>query len=139
MLTLQQIFDQGVAQVVLQGCLAQVDAGGGCSYRTSEGNKCIVGGFIADPDYSPAFDDTRAYEDTSVAYLINHSAEFRKALMNAGIDWANPKVVDLLKEMQDAHDQSTSRSSDQQMVEFGDRMAAMRTRMFGNTLSKESA
>lgn len=121
MKTLQQIFDQSLNAIRLQGEPSiKYEAGAPCLYRhtTAEGKqlKCGVGHLIPDAGYSPQFDDscaegTESLTGSAIDLLMVESLKLKAALLSVGIDVSDPKVKDLLHTLQKAHDVSSCSAS----------------------------
>lgn len=63
----QELFDQVVAGLALQGFQTATDVNG-CLYRAPNGRKCGIGQLIKDEDYDPVMERNGVYQ--SVVYRI---------------------------------------------------------------------
>lgn len=109
MKTLQEIFDFGLNHIRTQGVLCMDDKGN-CLYRNAEGQACIVGGFIPEHLYDPMFDELVGCFQSATSYAqgdgerADISNQFMDVLRSQKVDVDDGQVVDLLAEMQLAHD-----------------------------------
>lgn len=100
-MTTQEIFDTVVNHLLTQGRPALGEAGD-CRYLTDSGLRCAVGCLIKPEHYDPA-----ELEGESVV-----SADVTKALRSSlGID-IDPITLELLEELQAAHDSVHNRGDD---------------------------
>lgn len=131
MLTLQQIFDKGLAHIRKQGGPARDEESDKCVYRSSNGRACIVGCLIADEDYQKAFDPAAG---SGVDTMIRDNPEFRQALLNSGVDvhreefgYTRGPVRALLSSMQGVHDSGEDVSDGKWLPTFESKMADVAT------------
>lgn len=113
MLTLQQIFDQGVAHLRQQGKpSAGLNSHGAprCRYRQEDPAdpnrqlKCVVGVFIPDDKYDPLWDESGDVEQN-----LKDNDGFAEALLAGGIDASTQEVQNFLAELQtDVHDDAAT-------------------------------
>lgn len=105
MKTLQQIYDEAVAGMRVQGAPGYERTAGRCRYRakTADGRtlKCVAGQLIPDEVYDPKFDFGGG--KTFIALCDNYSA-FREAMVARGVDVIDATVTGLIDEMQSEHD-----------------------------------
>ena len=134
MKTLQEIFDQSLYGVRLQGLPSHEDHKvETCKYRSvgADGKvlKCGVGHLIPDDGYHRQFDDAQNPEGkehitgTSVSVLLRQSPLFNAALQGAGINTLDSKVKKLLGGLQTAHDYAAKSKSF--LTEFETRMSSL--------------
>ncbi len=109
MKTLQEIFDFGLNHIRTQGALC-TDSEGSCVYKNKQGQSCIVGGFIPEELYDPLFDELVGSFQPACRYAQGDgeraeiSNQFLNVLRSQKVDVDDELVVNLLAEMQLAHD-----------------------------------
>ncbi len=135
-MTLQEIFDTGLAHVRAQGLPSMkaptsANEASTCAYRGEGGRKCIVGCFIPDDVYDPAWDipdiGVTIGGGTGVAQLSRRSAAFRDFLRGVS---DSPDRPDFLSALQACHDgAATDMCGDEDtkgfLRAFENRMAAL--------------
>lgn len=122
-MNLQEIYDYGLKHIRTQGkpgYYVPPDGGeGSCKYLTPEGCRCIVGGFIDDPQIALGINDiafTTVIEASygplplplhlNVEYVQGMPEAFVAHMAEKGVDLKDDKVRTLLRRMQIAHDQA---------------------------------
>lgn len=98
-MTKQEIFDRVARHLLAQGkrAVAMMDDGEEqCRYRGEGGTKCAVGCLIADEAYSSAIEGK-----TAGTILV------RDALRDSGVDMSDESTVDMLRALQEVHDDHT--------------------------------
>lgn len=118
MLSLQEIFDKGLAHIRKQGVPSK--RGFGCLYNGPNGTSCIVGGLMEPEHRRREFDVATS---SSVRAMIRSDEAFVNALSMVGLDVEDPRVIDLLEELQWCHDKASEGEEDDFMGEFETHMA----------------
>lgn len=95
--TPQKAYDAIVAHLRKQGVRSVISVQGRpqCRYRTPSGlYKCAAGGIMADDVYRPSLEGGTVYH-----------LRVLEALIASGVDMVNPEVAQVVRELQQVHDQ----------------------------------
>ena len=106
MLSLQEIFDKGLAHIRQQGAPSM--EGSSCKYLCENGNSCVVGGLMLPELRSSNFDAADCTTVRTMASGGQAERGFVYALAKSGVNTRGGGVLDLLAEMQMCHDSASS-------------------------------
>lgn len=118
--TRQELFTTAFEGLRSQKWRRAVSVGGGCRYRTPQGDKCAIGHCIPDDKYDPIFDTELGSISTGYKSEYEESANYKAMRKAAGIRFAD---LGFAKSMQVTHDSASSNDPaelERKFREFGE-------------------
>ncbi|MFM0469950.1 MULTISPECIES: hypothetical protein [Paraburkholderia] len=99
MTSLQQIFIAVRSHLLAQMAVSEDDSGS-CRLRGRDGRRCAIGALIHDEHYSPAL------EEFGIGYYqAGEGGPLLRALAMSGVNAYEPRVIALLQDLEDVHDE----------------------------------
>lgn len=97
-LTRQQIFSTVRAHLLAQQAISE-DDGGSCRLRGRDGRRCAIGALIQDEHYWAGL------EEFGIGYYqAGYDGPLLRALAMSAVDAYDPRVIELLQDLEDVHD-----------------------------------
>ena len=113
----QEVFDFAVSKVIEQGRPATV--GSICAYRADMDRKCAFGHLIPDSLYESRFEGGSVYSILNTNGALKYSSELSASL---------GRHLDLLADLQSAHDRNATRNAKDFVTNFRHRAEAVAKR-----------
>jgi hypothetical protein len=94
----REIYERVSAHLLNQGAVSE-DENGSCRLRGANGRKCAIGSLVSDECYRPDI------EGIGISYYRHAlDGELLRALYASNVNAYDPRIVDLLCELEQVHD-----------------------------------
>lgn len=119
MLSAKEIYVRVRDHLLTQRAVSE-DENGSCRLRSGNGRKCAIGSLIRDDLYCPEI------EGVGLAYYRHqHDGALPRALYASGVDVYDERIVELLRELEELHDNAHIDEWPQLLAALGQRHAVI--------------
>ncbi|MDN7183586.1 hypothetical protein M0D69_37375 [Caballeronia sp. SEWSISQ10-4 2] len=119
MLSAKEIYERVRDHLLTQRAVSE-DENGSCRLRCNDGRKCAIGSLIRDDLYCPDI------EGVGLAYYRHeHDGALPRVLYACGVDVYDERIVELLTELEELHDNAHIDEWPQLLAALGQRHAVI--------------